>query len=567
MKIRLAQTPSRLIIISILVAIPLLLVWKSIFWGWVFDDSYIAFRFSANWATGNGLTWNPGEDPVEGFTSFAWVLIGAFVQRVFGIPPHIAMIFVGIVSWIALMAFLLPKMVEMVTPSSNANIGVSSSLLGLLTVLTLSSNPYLSFNAFHGLETALHILFFAVVAHFALRNPTIKNEVALVTASLISVMVRPDAVAFVLPLWGIRFVYCESSNQRRRIIAGFLALAIALGIYSLIKWRWFGYPFPNTFYIKQGGLAPGLDYVKTYLIALSPVWLFFAFAAGRAGISKLLRDKTFILLLLPAIVFCLAYIKFTPIMGQGYRFLIPTLPLIILACLRAYTLSETHFSPVSLGRWNMPRFLTEAFGVYSLVMFSIVTFFGFQMYRQYGGLQNYFRAIEQTLVPAGHNLNNAIVLSPAPLLATGDIGAIPYFSKLPTMDIIGLADETVAHDGLTHEYILRRNPDLLILQDLYLSKIPQTDESNSGNYSNIIIQEHGESYALAIGRYRGILDAPEKAHSGAGSTYQVVTTPSFTSNYTYVTEWDFGGLDEYYVFIRRDYAHLDALVRILRQGR
>lgn len=566
MRIRLAQTPSRLIIISILVAIPLLLVWKSIFWGWVFDDSYIAFRFSDNWATGNGLTWNPGEDPVEGFTSFAWVLIGAFIQRVFGIPPHISMVFVGIVSWIALMVILLPKMIEIVTHSPNANVVVSSSLLSLFTVLTVSSNPYLGFNVFHGLETALHILIFAVVAYFALRNPTIKNEVALVTASLISFMVRPDAIAFVLPLWGIRFVYCESSSQRRRIIAGIIALAIALGIYSIIKWRWFGYPLPNTFYIKQGNsLLSGLDYVTSYLIELSPIWLFFAFAAGRVGISKLLRDKTFILLSVPAIVFCLSYMMMIPILGKGYRFLIPTLPLITLACLRAYILSETHFRPLSFGKWNIPKFLTEAFLVYSLVMFSIVTFFGFQMYRDYRGLNWYFRAIEQTLVHAGHNLNNASVLSPPPLLATGDIGAIPYFSKLPTMDIIGLADETVAHDGLTHEYILSRNPDLLILQDLYLSRIPQTEESNPGNYSNIVIDVDGVSYALDRSRYRGIRDEPEKAHNGAGSTFQVVTTQSFTSNYIYVTDWDFGP-DRYYVFIRRGYAHLDELVKIIQQG-
>jgi hypothetical protein len=254
-----------------------------------------------------------------------------------------------------------------------------------------------------------------------------------------------------------------------------------------------------------------------------------------------------------------------PILGKGYRFLIPTLPLITLACLRAYILSETPFRPLSLGKWNVPKFLTEAFLVYSLVMFSIVTFFGFQMYRDYRGLNWYFRAIEQTLVHAGHNLNNASVLSPPPLLATGDIGAIPYFSKLPTMDIIGLADETVAHDGLTHEYILSRNPDLLILQDLYLSRIPQTEESNPGNYSNIVIDVDGVSYALDRSRYRGIRDEPEKAHNGAGSTFQVVTTQSFTNNYMYVTDWDFGP-DRYYVFIRRGYAHLDELVKIIQQG-
>jgi hypothetical protein len=86
-------------IVSIPLAAILIFVWKSLFWGWVFDDAYIAFRFSDNWATGNGLTWNPGEDPVEGFTSFAWVLIGAFIQRIFTTPPHVSMIVVSIISF------------------------------------------------------------------------------------------------------------------------------------------------------------------------------------------------------------------------------------------------------------------------------------------------------------------------------------------------------------------------------------------------------------------------------------------------------------------------------------
>jgi hypothetical protein len=543
MKARPGQTLFGLIAVSVLVAISLLLVWKRLFWGWIFDDSYIAFRFSDNWATGNGLTWNPGEGPVEGFTSFAWVLTGACVQRVLGIPPHISMVFVGIASWLALAAFLLPMMTEVVTQSPNASDVASARLPGLFTVLILAANPYLAFNAFHGLETALHVLMFCVVIYLALRDST----VALAVASLIAFMVRPDALAFVLPVWGAQFLYSESSSQRRRITLGFLALGVALSVYSLLKWRWFGYPLPNTFYIKQGGLLSGLGYVKSYLLVLSPAWLFLAFAAGRAGISRLLRDRMFVLLSLPAIVFCLAYVKLNPILGEGYRFLVPTLPLIILACLRAYLLARS--SPASPG---------GELAVYLLVMSSAAIVFGFQMYREYSGFQSYFRAIDQRLVATGHNLSNAATLSPPPLLATGDIGAIPYFSKLPTMDIIGLADETVAHDGLTHEYILKRNPDLLILQDLYLLA-PRAGEG-------IVIQVNGVPRTLDMARYGGILKAPEKAHSGAGSTFQVVTTPSFAGNYMYVTDWDFGGRDRYYVFIRRSYAHLDELVRILQQG-
>ncbi len=561
------QPQSRLIIVSFLTAILLLVVWKSLFGGWVLDDSYIAFRFSDNWAAGNGLTWNPGEDPVEGFTSFAWVLIGAIIQRFIGIPPHVSMIYVGIGSWFVLIAILLPKIINLISPSPNEKNVVSSSLVALMTVVTLSLNPYLGLNAFHGLETALHGLIFVVLIYFALRKPTTKNEVALVIASLFSVMVRPDAIAFVFPLWGIRFVYSRSNDQRRNIFMGFIGLVTAIGIYSLIKWQWFGYPFPNTFYIKQGGsLLSNLDYVASYLLTLSTVWIIFSFTAGRAGIIKLLRDKTFILLSLPAFVFCLAYIKFTPTMGQGYRFLIPTLPVIILACLQAYTLSESNSNPASIGKWVMPRFLTGSFTVYSLVMFSIVSIFGFQMYREYGGLKSYFSRIEDTLVSAGHHLKNANVLSPPPLLGTGDIGAIPYFSKLPTLDIIGLADEIVAHDGLTHEYILRRYPDLLILQDLYLIRIPKGEEGKPGDDTKILTYIDGFSYALDISKYRGIRDEPEKAHNGAGSTFQVVTTPLFSHNYIYVTDWDFGP-DRYFVFISKDYSQIDELIRILHRVR
>lgn len=485
-------------------ALAALLLWTSLFRGWVFDDSYIAFRFSENWARGNGLTWNPGEDPVEGFTSFAWVFLGALIQLVSGIPPHVAMVFVGIASWVVLMVLLLPRMID-------------SNFPGLLTALVLLSNPYLAFHAFHGLETALFILVLAAAAWLALRE----NEAAFAAVSLFSFMVRPDALAFVLPLWGIRLAF---SDRRRRVAAGFIAFAVSLGIYSLVKWQWFGFPLPNTFYVKQGGLLSGLGYVKSYLLALAPAWLFLAFAAGRAGVPKLLKDRVFVTLSVPAAVFCLAYVKLNPVLGQGYRFLIPTLPLIVLACLRAGVLSGTT-------------------RVHGLAILAVGLVFGAQMYREYGNLRGYFEAIERTLVPVGRSLAKASFLSPAPLLATGDVGAIPYFSRLPTLDVIGLADETVAHEGLSHAYILRRNPDLLILQDLYLQE---------------------GSFELDRSRYGAILGTPEKAHTGAGSTYQVVTTPSFAARYQHVMDWDFAGRDRYHVFIRKDYSHSRELVRILQ---
>src|SRR5216117_1663064 len=43
-------------------------------WFFTIDDAFITFRYSANLAAGHGPVWNVGEDPVEGFTNFLWML-------------------------------------------------------------------------------------------------------------------------------------------------------------------------------------------------------------------------------------------------------------------------------------------------------------------------------------------------------------------------------------------------------------------------------------------------------------------------------------------------------------
>ena len=39
------------------------------------DDAYISLRYARNASQGLGFVWNPGEQPVEGFTSLLYVLI------------------------------------------------------------------------------------------------------------------------------------------------------------------------------------------------------------------------------------------------------------------------------------------------------------------------------------------------------------------------------------------------------------------------------------------------------------------------------------------------------------
>src|SRR5688500_3871936 len=46
-------------------------------WPFTVDDTFITLRYAARLARGRGLSWNDGEAPVEGYTSFSWTLLMA----------------------------------------------------------------------------------------------------------------------------------------------------------------------------------------------------------------------------------------------------------------------------------------------------------------------------------------------------------------------------------------------------------------------------------------------------------------------------------------------------------
>ena len=62
-------------------------------WGWrefwfLTDDAFISFRYVSNSLLGHGYVWNaPPFRPVEGYTSFLWVLLLDLVWRFTGAPP------------------------------------------------------------------------------------------------------------------------------------------------------------------------------------------------------------------------------------------------------------------------------------------------------------------------------------------------------------------------------------------------------------------------------------------------------------------------------------------------
>lgn len=542
----------------VVVALIFLLLWEMWFRGMMYDDAYIAFRYSNHWAGGFGPVWNIGENPVEGFSSFAWVLIGAFF-KLLGLAPHVTMRWVGIAFWFFGTAFLVPALTVTVGEREGRPDYRPSAVTMMLVFLSLAGNAAIGFQAFHGLETAgfsFAVLLFTIQA---LRSRSLRDHLLLAVCALFLISMRPDGAAIILPVYAVLFAL--SPGNRKNVFIGGLAALALISLYSGLKWAYFGYPFPNTFYIKESTeeLA-GKSYVIEYLTFLSPILLFLVYSAGRIRLKRALTDRTFLTLVTPALFFTLAYIGIDPILGNIHRFVIPTLPLFVLAGFRLHVLTES---------WGDPdpnrTFLTESFIVFAAALVLVNALFNVKVYRNYPFLQNYLGVSDVTRQQRGRQLEAANELNPPPLLATGDVGALPYFSGLPTMDIIGLSDETIAHEGLTHKYILSRQPDLLILQDFYYTGSDLILMCGPQDYPNPLLDVKNKEVSLNLTRYTKVLDAPAIAHNGKGSTYQIVTMPGFAENYAYITFWDFGG-DQYHIFVRRGYPQFDALVQILTAG-
>ena len=46
-------------------------------WPFTIDDMFISLRYARHWAAGDGLLWNLHSPPVEGYSNFSFVALGA----------------------------------------------------------------------------------------------------------------------------------------------------------------------------------------------------------------------------------------------------------------------------------------------------------------------------------------------------------------------------------------------------------------------------------------------------------------------------------------------------------
>jgi len=423
------------------------------------DDTYISFRYAENLANGHGLSFNPGE-PLEAYSNFLWVLICAALYRMGMSLPAVAA-YIGIV--LALCGLFVLWLLYRRRVSHPRQL-----VLPLLIYAT--AGPFVLY-VVSGMESALFGLLLLLLLYCASRlyeRPTTTASLGLGVAGLLLALTRPEGV-IVLPV-ALAYMAWDARRRGLGVGGGRLALvsmavfALGYGAYTVWRVGYFGEWLPTPFMSKGYDAFPFLTAWRKnfwqYFIAGSfyeaPYGYFYAALALTSMAGVLLtraRDAAGDvdrLALLLAFVLAAVYANFVDWM-PGMRYHAPLVGLLCLPMVRAQRMLPE--------AWWGRKPWRSGLGV-ALALVILMSGYGLYRLKMRSGIVT--QSQRECMIPLAEWLRE--VVPPNSLLAIGDVGAVPYYSGLRTLDIHreSLTDPRIAREGFTVDYVLQRQPQIVV---------------------------------------------------------------------------------------------------------
>jgi arabinofuranosyltransferase len=460
-----AYTARFRIVLYVSVLVLTLLAWSHRF---VQDDAFIGFRYAYNLAQGRGLVWNEGER-VEGYTNFLYTLAMSLPIWLGVDPVRFSFLF-------GLLTFVL---------SLTLTYGLARYLLrsrdaALVTVILLGTNYTFSCFATSGMETQLQACLFLASLYTVIRSIDHGRWEArpLIMLSLLlsaAVLTRLDStllLAVVLPValvCSLRAVRWPAERAARALYL-LAPLCLLVGAWLIWKARYYGDILPNTYYVKASSyssLTRGATYVSLFF---QSYWLI-VFLLFLLWFAKGLTRPANRTLLIPLAV-SLLWLLYTAKVGGDFlefRFLVPVLPLFfVLIGWIIFVQVQSAIVRVALVALTLAGSLHHAYAFTDrpLDIESITD------------LSGHLRNDGDAWVRVGQVLGSAFDHDPAVTVAVTAGGAIPYYSRLTTIDMLGLNDRWIARNGLhvgsrpghqrmaTLEYLIERRTNLVISHPL-----------------------------------------------------------------------------------------------------
>jgi len=414
------------------------LAWSNRF---IQDDAFISFRYAQNLSEGLGFTWNPGEW-VEGYSNFLWtlLLVPAFWL---GADPVSYSQAVGL-AFYPLTLFLAARLALLATASRAA---------ALVSVALLGTHYTFSAYATGGLETQLHVLLLLAVTVLALgvasdASPARFRLIALSLLAGAAILTRMDSVIPLTIVYGFLAIELHrvDGTQPGRLARTTLRI-VAPGALLVLAWlgwklQYYGEIVPNTYHAKMNPIStswyPGLRFIWTFV---DSYWLLPVLALPLVLLRPAIRAWHTPLGLLAALV--VAWCAYVIRIGgdfMEFRMLVPVLPYAfallswLLVCVSPWPLLSTGMAGlVMAGSLHHARSFEFVHGIEPVPL-----------------LQAHIDDPPYEWAAIGHELGR-LFHDPDHAVRIGTIpaGAIPFYSRLPALDLLGLSDRWIARNGLT----------------------------------------------------------------------------------------------------------------------
>lgn len=311
------RQPRLVVAVALCVALFVVRAWPSV--PTVVDDAWISARYAVHLALGNGLVYNAGEAPIEGYTNLAFVVLLAALWRV-GVDMHAAMVGSGLV-------FGAIGIV--------ATTGLARTLAGRPSVwlalpgLLLALDPHYAVVASNGIESSM---FVAVVLSACWATFATTGRGRVIAAALVAlvVAVRPEGVAVAAALVLHDLVAGRDRWRRPETWATTVGLLAGVVPVWLGRWLYFGAWVPNTFAAKaHKDLVKQIEFDLRYLAPDGSYWGVVAVLLG-LGLVLAVASRDLRRLIAGAIALGLVLVAFrVDLWMPGGRLLLPSVALTI----------------------------------------------------------------------------------------------------------------------------------------------------------------------------------------------------------------------------------------------
>jgi hypothetical protein len=434
-------------------------------WRFTVDDAYITLRYSRNVAEGVGPTFNATGPRAEGYTTFLWMMIlsiphvagvdAVVVAKSLGVAATLATLFVS-ARWAWTEAWADRPIAPAASPDPRFWAAATA-------VACLCAVPATAVHAVSGMETALFALLLtgllAGAADLVRGGP--RSPLRLAVLALLLGLTRPEGNLAALVLLATTAALVPRAQRRQLARDALLAWILPLALYEIWRRAYYGLAFPLPFYVKLAspGRFPGWPEVRSWL---SGPPLHFALLL----LALVVRPPRS---LWPALATLGAMGAFFVLpqhqMGYDHRYLAPLDPAVsVLAGVglaRALAIMASRARSVRLAAAAAAVVLSTGFEVEGAQAI-------LRGEERYGdGLARAHEALGRELSALG--LHGA-------RLAISDAGAVPYFSRWWTSDLVGLNEARVATTGRHDpDWLLDDRPDVVVLSSQYADRFEPWD--------------------------------------------------------------------------------------------